>query len=90
MLYEVITTIIFFARCEEGTGREDFIDWFNAENSRALAEQLVDSYKVNGQTAWSLLEKSERFDIRIVTRITSYNVCYTKLLRITAMAGSST
>ncbi|MBK8810489.1 MAG: nickel-dependent lactate racemase [Acidobacteria bacterium] len=60
-------TIVLIAECVEGLGRPDFLKWFNAANSMRLAELLRDGYEVNGQTAWSLLEKAERFDIRIVT-----------------------
>jgi len=60
-------TIIFLAECPDGLGRADFLDWFEAENSAALAERLCENYQVNGQTAWSLLEKAERFDVQIMT-----------------------
>jgi nickel-dependent lactate racemase len=60
-------TIILLAECREGLGREDFLNWFDAADSRLLAERICEKYQVNGQTAWSLLEKAERFDIRIVT-----------------------
>jgi hypothetical protein len=55
------------AACSEGLGRSDFIDWFSADNSSALAERLCTGYQVNGQTAWSLLRKAERFRVKIVT-----------------------
>ncbi|MCY7347206.1 MAG: nickel-dependent lactate racemase [Pyrinomonadaceae bacterium] len=60
-------TIIFLAECSDGLGRADFLKWFAAENSNALADKLCESYQVNGQTAWSLLRKAERFDIQIIT-----------------------
>jgi nickel-dependent lactate racemase len=63
-------TIILLAECADGLGRSDFLRWFEAENSDALAENLCAAYQVNGQTAWSLLRKAERFDIRIVTSLT--------------------
>lgn len=62
-------TIIFLAECPDGLGRPDFLTWFDAENTPALAEILCKKYQVNGQTAWSLLRKAERFDIQIVTQI---------------------
>ena len=61
--------IVLLAECGEGLGRKDFLDWFSAEDSSALAERLCEEYQVNGQTAWSLLEKAERFDVRVVTRL---------------------
>ncbi len=62
-------TIIFLAECENGLGRNDFLDWFESENSEKLAERLSESYQVNGQTAWSLLKKAERFNIQILTSL---------------------
>jgi nickel-dependent lactate racemase len=62
-------TIIFLAECADGLGRTDFLDWFEAENSDALAENLCANYQVNGQTAWSLLRKAERFDVKIITSL---------------------
>ncbi len=62
-------TIIFLAECADGLGRSDFLSWFEAENSVGLAEKLCQSYQVNGQTAWSLLTKAERFNIQVVTAL---------------------
>ncbi|MCU1290945.1 MAG: hypothetical protein JWN60_3174 [Acidobacteria bacterium] len=62
-------TIIFLAECTDGLGRTDFLNWFEAENSRALAEKLCEKYRVNGQTAWNLLRIAETHDVRIVTSL---------------------
>lgn len=62
-------TIVLLAECPDGLGRNDFLDWFVSENSDALARRLCERYQVNGQTAWSLLRKTERFDVRIVTTL---------------------
>ncbi|HEX9960312.1 MAG TPA: nickel-dependent lactate racemase [Pyrinomonadaceae bacterium] len=62
-------TIIFLAECADGLGRKDFLNWFEAENAERLAEKLCAGYQVNGQTAWSLLKKTERFDVRIITSL---------------------
>lgn len=61
--------IIFLAECENGLGRKDFLNWFEAENSSNLGEKLCENYQVNGQTAWSLLKKAENFDIQIITNL---------------------
>ena len=63
-------TIALLAECADGLGRHDFLSWFEAENSDKLAENLCARYQVNGQTAWSLLRKAERFNVQIVTSLT--------------------
>lgn len=60
-------TIVLLAQCGDGLGRDDFLKWFETENSAELAVRLCEKYQVNGQTAWSLLTKTEKFLIKIVT-----------------------
>ncbi len=62
-------TIILLAECEEGLGRDDFLNWFAAGNSEALADRLCENYQVNGQTAWSLLQKAESFQVAIISTL---------------------
>jgi nickel-dependent lactate racemase len=72
-------TIALLAECPDGLGRSDFPDWFAAENSGKLAENLCENYQVNGQTAWSLLKKAERFDVHILTSLAEEE---TRLMRL--------
>jgi nickel-dependent lactate racemase len=62
-------TIVFLAECGEGLGRADFLKWFESANSNALESRLQQAYEINGQTAWALLTKAERFRIRIITKL---------------------
>jgi lactate racemase len=62
-------TIILLAECRDGLGRNDFLKWFEASDSRALEMRLRKAYEVNGQTAWSLLTKAERFRILLVSSL---------------------
>jgi nickel-dependent lactate racemase len=62
-------TIIWLAECADGLGRPDFLKWFGAGTSDGIAEMLCENYQVNGQTAWSLMKKAERFNIRVVTAL---------------------
>jgi nickel-dependent lactate racemase len=72
-------TIIFLAECADGLGRKDFLDWFGAKDSNELAEKLCETYQVNGQTAWSLLRKAEKFNIQIITSLEENE---TRLMRL--------
>lgn len=67
-------TIILLAECAEGLGRPDFLKWFDAADSNHLVETLCKTHQVNGQTAWSLLTKAERCDIRLVTDLDEQDV----------------
>jgi nickel-dependent lactate racemase len=62
-------TIILLAECADGLGRADFLKWFEAADSRALEALLRERYEVNGQTAWSLLLKAERFRIHLISSL---------------------
>jgi len=62
-------TIVLLAECSDGLGRSDFLNWFANDNSEALAQELCKKYQVNGQTAWSLLTKAERFDVHVCTEL---------------------
>ena len=67
-------TIILLAECRDGFGRLDFLKWFEEENSRALEERLHSGYEVNGQTAWALLTKAERFKVHLVSDLSDNDV----------------
>ena len=67
-------TIVLLAECRDGLGRPDFLKWFDETDSRALAARLVNGYEVNGQTAWALLTKAERFRVCLVSELPDADV----------------
>lgn len=66
--------IILLAECADGFGRTDFLKWFEAADSRSLEERLRHAYEVNGQTAWALLVKAEKFQVHLVSRLADEDV----------------
>jgi lactate racemase len=64
-------TIVFLAECADGLGRDDFLKWFDAKDSRVLEAHLREGYAVNGQTAWALMTKAERFRILVATDLSA-------------------
>ena len=62
-------TIVLLAECSDGLGRPDFLKWFDASDSRALEARLVNGYEVNGQTAWALLTKAERYRVCLISTL---------------------
>ena len=66
--------IILLAECRDGLGRNDFLNWFTAADSTKLAAKLCEKYHVNGQTAWSLLKKAERFRVAMMSTLDQGNL----------------
>ena len=64
-------TIVLVAECADGLGRSDFLKWFEAGSSHRIAERLCGRYQVNGQTAWSLKQKTERYRVRCLSSLPS-------------------
>jgi nickel-dependent lactate racemase len=66
--------IILLAECGDGLGQPTFMKWFTEKDSRALEARLRETYEVNGQTAWSLLTKAERYQIHLVSQLSEEQV----------------
>jgi nickel-dependent lactate racemase len=66
--------IVLVAECADGLGRADFLKWFDAAGSVALEARLREGYEVNGQTAWSLLVKAEKYRVQLVSRLADEEV----------------
>lgn len=81
-------TLVVLAKCAEGLGRDDLLRWFEPAGSSGTAEMLREGYQVNGQTAWSLRQKAERFDIRIVTDIHEGKIAQTGMKRYESLAAA--
>lgn len=79
-------TIVLLAECPDGLGRDDFLEWFEAPSSRELAERLCEAYQVNGQTAWSLLEKTERFRVLIMTELPAESMRSMRMEKLNGVA----
>ena len=73
-------TIILVAECADGFGRADFLKWFDAEDASALEARLREEYEVNGQTAWALLVKAERFRIHLISKLADADVRRMRLI----------
>ncbi len=66
--------IVLVAECADGLGRADFLKWFDGAGSRALEARLREGYEVNGQTAWSLLVKAEKYRVHLVSELADEEV----------------
>lgn len=81
-------TIVLVAECSEGLGRPDFMKWFEAADSRALAARLRSEYEVNGQTAWALLSKAERYRICLISQLPDEQVKQMRMTPVRSIASA--
>jgi nickel-dependent lactate racemase len=75
-------TIVLLAECADGLGRPDFLKWFAEQDSRSLGNRLRHSYEVNGQTAWALLAKAERYRVHLVSRLPEDDVRLMRMIPV--------
>jgi nickel-dependent lactate racemase len=59
--------MILLAECRDGYGHPTFFDWFRFKDPAAFEARLRSHYEINGQTAYSLLCKAQRFRIILVS-----------------------
>ena len=79
-------TIVLLAECRDGLGRSDFLKWFDARDSRSLENRLLKGYEVNGQTAWSLLTKAERYRVCLVSELREEQVEKMRMIPVRTIA----
>ena len=61
--------MILLAECRDGYGNATFFNWFNYAGCFELESALRKRYEINGQTAWSVKEKAQRFRIVLVSQL---------------------
>lgn len=62
-------TIILLAECREGMGHANFFPWFRYTDLEEFGRKLRENYQVYGQTAYSMLTKSRRFNLILVSAL---------------------
>lgn len=61
--------LILLAECRDGYGHATFFDWFRYRDLPLFENRLRSHYEINGQTAYSLLQKALRFRIILVSSL---------------------
>ena len=59
--------MILLAECRDGFGNSTFFSWFRHKQLDTFEEALREQFEINGQTAYSLLQKAQRFRIVLVS-----------------------
>ncbi len=60
--------MILLAECRDGFGNGTFFNWFRHKDLCEFETALRAQYEINGQTAYSLLQKAQRFRIILVSQ----------------------
>lgn len=66
--------MILLAECRDGFGNGTFFNWFRHKKLDEFEATLRAQYEINGQTAYSLLQKAQRFRIILVSRFPGHQV----------------
>jgi nickel-dependent lactate racemase len=66
--------MILLAECRDGFGNSSFFSWFRHKRLDSLEAALRDHYEINGQTAYSTLQKAQRFRIILVSQFPGQQV----------------
>ena len=66
--------LIIFTECRDGTGNQAILDLFRLGERKTIFDRLDVEYKNNAGTSLSMLEKSERIDIRMHTLLSKEEV----------------
>jgi len=69
-------TLIILAECRDGVGSKTFLPWFEMGPWKNAFDRLALNYEGNGGTALSMMSKSERINILMVSEL-SDSVCKT-------------
>lgn len=62
--------MILLAECRDGFGNETFFNWFRHRTLAEFEAALRAHYEINGQTAYSTLQKAQRFRVILVSHLT--------------------
>ena len=66
--------MILLAECRDGFGNATFFNWFRHKRLDLFEAALRERYEINGQTAYSTLQKAQRFRIILVSEFPGQQV----------------
>lgn len=66
--------MILLAECRDGFGNSTFFNWFRYKQLDRFEAALREKYEINGQTAYSTLQKAQRYKIILVSEFPGQQV----------------
>ncbi len=80
--------LILLAECRDGFGNDTFFNWFRHKGLPEFEAALRKRYEINGQTAYSLFQKAQRFRIVLVSGFPPHQVEEMGMLPETTLSGA--
>ena len=80
--------MILLAECGDGFGNDTFFNWFRHKQLDEFEAALRAHYEINGQTAYSTLQKAQRFKIILVSRFSEHQVLEMGMIPATSLADA--
>lgn len=78
------SVMIVLAECSEGFPSPEYLKWFALGSSKTIQAKLQEKYSVSGQTVCAALEKAERLNIILVSKLNPEDV---KKMKMTPAAS---
>ncbi len=78
--------MILLAQCRDGYGHATFFNWFRFKELGAFEAELRRNYEINGQTAYSTLQKTQRFRIIMVSDLPPEEVTAMGMIPVSSLS----
>ncbi len=66
--------MILLAQCRDGYGHPTFFNWVRFKELSSFEKELREHYEINGQTAYSTLQKAQRFKVILISDLPAEEV----------------
>ncbi len=80
--------LILLAECRDGFGNDTFFSWFRHKGLPEFEAALRQRYEINGQTAYSLFQKAQRFHVILVSGFPAEQVVEMGMVPETTLDGA--
>jgi nickel-dependent lactate racemase len=80
--------MILLAECRDGFGNSTFFNWFRHKRLDEFEAALREQYEINGQTAYSTLQKAQRFKIILVSQFPEQQVVEMGMIPAQSLEGA--
>jgi nickel-dependent lactate racemase len=77
--------LVLLAQCRDGYGHSTFFNWFRFKDLGKFETELRKYYEINGQTAYSTLQKVQRFQVILVSDLPPEEVASMGMIPVSSL-----